>query len=132
MKRTLPLLCLFLMVACNTLSDHQEGPYLSPDGTLELYAKVNRTDPDQPNYAKVVFSIVDNATNQTLTLETGIGDAMKWSVGWYDDDTIVAYSSDIGTHCWRFDAVKFEELQPTREMQLFAEQVKGNKYRRSE
>ena len=57
-------------------------------------------------------------------LETKIGDAMKWAVDWYDENIIVAQSSDIGTRSWRFENGKFEELSVTPDMQIFAEQLR--------
>lgn len=132
MKKLVQPLFFFTLTACGLLTDYKEGPFKSPDATLEISAFVNRTDNTKPNYAKVVLTVFDKTNNQTSILETGIGDAMKWAVDWYNENTIVAQSSDIGTRSWRFEKGRFEELSVTPEMQIFAEQLRIKKYKLNE
>ena len=126
-KLLTPSLIVFIN-ACGFLTNYEEGPILSPDSNLELSAFVNRTDKSEPNFAKVVLTVEDRVNGRTTKLVTGIGDAMKWAIGWYDNNVIVAQSSDIGTRSWKFVNGNFEELNVTTEMHEFAEQLRREKY----
>lgn len=127
MGRIIRILTLLSVSSCH-LTNYQEGPILSPDSNLELSAFVNRTDNSKPNFDLVVLTVEDKTNGRTKELETRIGDVMKWAIGWYDHNTIVAQSSDIGTRSWRYVNGNFEELSVTPEMHEFAEQLRIEKY----
>ncbi|GAB5523031.1 MAG: hypothetical protein Roseis2KO_09030 [Roseivirga sp.] len=110
------------------MTDYEEGTYLSPDKNLELSAFVNRTDETLDNYALVELTVFNRSNAKTTKLTTGIGAVMKWAVDWYANDTIVAQSSDIGTHAWHFSNDEFIEIEVSREMHAFAEALREEKY----
>lgn len=128
MNKLPTLFFVLILNSCGPLTNYEEGPIISPDSNLELLAYVNRTDNSKPNFARVVLTVNDKTNGRTTELVTGIGDAMKWAIGWYDNNIIVAQSSDIGTRCWKFTNEHFEELSVTSAMQEFAEQLRIEKY----
>jgi|GEM_PF-1418904 len=128
MKILQSFLLIVLLNSCGPLTNYREDPILSPDSNLELSAFVNRTDTAKPNFARVVLTVEDKKTGKSTELVTQIGDAMKWAIGWYDNNIIVAQSSDIGTRSWRFENGNFDELTVTPEMHEFAEQLRIEKY----
>ncbi len=135
MKKLAIIFLAFLVFSlwnCGSLSDHNEGPIASPDSNLELFAFVNRTDDSNPNFAKVILTVDEKSSGRTTELVTRIGDAMKWAIGWFDNNIIVAQSSDIGTRSWRFANGNFEELSVTPEMHAFAKQLRIEKYNLNE
>jgi len=127
MEKVIRILTLVLLSSCH-LTDYQEGPILSPDHNLELRAFVNRTNNSKPNFAKVVLTVNDRTSEQSAELVTEIGDVMKWAIDWYDNNIIIAQSSDIGTRSWRYLNGNFKELTVTPEMHKFAEQLRIEKY----
>ncbi|MEO8698481.1 MAG: hypothetical protein ABI867_00525 [Kofleriaceae bacterium] len=42
-------------------------------------------------------------------IATHAGDQMKWAIGWFDDQTIVLESSDIGTYAWHLTGDRWVE-----------------------
>ncbi len=128
-KKHFPLtFILMLLTSCWFIKDYEEGTYLSPDKNLELSAYVNRTDETLDNYAVVELTVFNRKNAKTTKLTTGIGDAMKWAIDWYANDTIVAQSSDIGTSAWHFSNDEFIEIEVSREMHTFAEALREKKY----
>lgn len=128
MKILKPIALIVLLNACVPFKNYKEKPILSPDSNLELSAFVNRTNTSKPNFARVVLTVEDKISGQSTELVTEIGDAMKWAIGWYKNNIIVAQSSDIGTRSWRFENGKFNELTVTPEMHEFAEKLRISKY----
>lgn len=128
MKTFQAILFIIFLNACSPLTNYKEDGIVSPDSNLELSAFVNRTNTEKPNFARVVLTVSDKTTGQSTELLTQIGDAMKWAIGWYDNNTIVAQSSVIGTRCWRFTNGNFEKLIITPEMHEFAERLRIEKY----
>lgn len=121
-------ICLLFLVSGCLLSDYSEGPLLSPDEKYSLTASVNRTNTNSSNYGLVVLEVYDLEDSSHLTLNTRIGDIMKWSVGWYNDSIIVAQSSDIGTSAWLVGRDGLKSEYPSNEMELFAQWLKTEKY----
>ena len=128
MKRLLTSLLILILNACSPQTNYKSDPILSPDSNLNLSAYVNRLDNSEPNFALVVLSVEDKKNGQITDLQTRLGDVMKWAIGWYDNNTIVAHSSDIGTRSWRYVNGEYEELSVTPEMSEYAEQLLKEKY----
>ena len=83
-----------VLPGCMPLGSSQSSlqPISSPDGMHILIPSV--VD------ASVRFDVCD-ANNVTIHhVNTSAGDAMKWAIGWCDKNTIVLYSSDLGTFAW--------------------------------
>ncbi len=128
MMRIAHLAILILCTSCWFFTDYKEGPFISPDRTHEVSAFVNRTDKSKPNYAKVVLTVLDKTNEKKIEIATGIGSVMKWAIGWYKEDIIVAQSSDIGPRSWKIVKGGYKELEVTAEMDQFAEQLRKEKY----
>lgn len=73
----------------------------SPDGTMTLTPSVNQSKADQTKYLCVAFDIHDAAGGLLHSVQSGASAIQKWAIAWFDDSTIVLYSSDIGTYAWK-------------------------------
>lgn len=89
---------------------------------------INKTNTEKPNFAKVALTVAGKTTGQSSEFVTQIGDAMKWTIDWHDNNIIVAQSSDIGSRSWRSVNRNFEELTVTPRKHEFAEQLRIGKY----
>ena len=76
-------------------------PIASPDGLKTLNLSVNQSEVDPTKYLCVMFELRDKSGNLLHTVQTSASDIQKWAAGWFDDTTIVIYSSDIGTSAWK-------------------------------
>ncbi len=121
-------LFLLALTGCGFRTDYHEGPIVSPGSKLEVSAFVNITDSKKQNYFKVVLIINDKAHGETIEQLTGIGHAMKWAIGWYRQNVIVAQSSDIGTRSWEYLDGELRPLEVTDDMHRFAEELRIKKY----
>ena len=101
---------------------------ISPDGKYSLTANVNRSELGHSNYGMVVLDLYNLEDSSHFMLNTRIGDMMKWSVGWYNDSTVVTQSSDVGTRAWLVIGTELKSAQPSDEMEYFAKWLKTEKY----
>ncbi|REK18613.1 MAG: hypothetical protein DWQ42_19545 [Planctomycetota bacterium] len=79
-------------------------PVASPDGTWVVTPSVNRSKADRTTYLCIAFEVTDAAGNPLHQVQSNANDRMKWALGWYDNDTIVLASSDVGTSAWQLTA----------------------------
>lgn len=122
------ILIVLTLVGCGFQADYHEGPISSPGSKLEVSAFVNRTDSKKQDYFKVMLIVNDKTTGETIEQLTGIGHAMKWAIGWYSQNVIVAQSSDIGTRSWEYLDGELVPLEVTDEMHQFAGELRAKKY----
>jgi len=102
----------------------------SPTGNFEIKTTVNRTDKNANNYADVIIHLFDKENNKLTELNTGAGDANKWTIGWTElGDTIVLQSSDIGNKAWVLNENKPNEIKMTDELNERAELLYSEKYK---
>ena len=76
-------------------------PIASPDGTMTLTPLVNQSKADPTKYLCVAFDVHDKSNTFLHQVQSSASDIQKWAIGWFDDSTIVLYSSDIGTYAWK-------------------------------
>jgi hypothetical protein len=93
-----------LLVACILLSgctSRLPPPASSPDGSMTLHTRIERSRQDPAAYLCVAFEIRD-ASGRVLHAEnTRASDRMRWDLSWVSNDRIRLRSSDIGTYDWR-------------------------------
>ena len=130
MKRNLTLIILTLTFTSCFFSNYKSDRIKSSTGNFEINATVNRTDKNAENYADVIIHLFDKQNNKLTELNTGAGDANKWTIGWTKlGDTIVLQSSDIGNKAWILENNKTTEIKMTDELNKRAEFLYSEKYK---
>ena len=116
------------LISC-FFSDYESELIKSPTGNFGIKATVNRTDKNEENYADIIIHLSDTENNKLTELNTGAGDANKWTIGWTKiGDTIVLQSSDIGNKAWIIEKNKPTEIKMTEKLNQRAEFLKSEKY----
>ena len=129
MTNKLTFLLFALTLTSCFFSDYQSEKIKSSTGNYEIQATVNRTDNDAENYADVIIHLFDKNNKKLTELNTGAGDANKWTIGWTKSgDTIVLQSSDIGNKAWILQNGNPTEIKMTDELNERAEILKSEKY----
>lgn len=129
MTNKLTFLLFALTLTSCFFSDYQSEKIKSSTGNYEIQATVNRTDNDAENYADVIIHLFDKNNKKLTELNTGAGDANKWTIGWTKSgDTIVLQSSDIGNKAWILQNGNPTEIKMTDELNKRAEILKSEKY----
>ena len=108
-------------------------PIASPSGTMTLTPSVNQSKADATKYLCVEFDIHDKSNKLLYHVQSGASDIQKWAIGWFDDSTIVLYSSDIGTYAWKIagDGSISKMAHPLpAELNEYGDQIKASKYDR--
>ncbi|GGI56876.1 hypothetical protein [Winogradskyella haliclonae] len=130
MKRKLTLILLTLTFTSCFFSNYESELIKSPTGNFEIKATVNRTDKNADNYAYVFIHLFDKKNNKLTELNTGTGDANKWTIGWTEiGDTIVLQSSDIGNKAWILNDNKTNQIKMTDELNARAKFLYSEKYK---
>ncbi|WP_425235394.1 hypothetical protein [Ulvibacterium sp.] len=130
MKRKLTLIILTLTFTSCFFSNYESESIKSPTGNFDIKATVNRTDKNADNYADVIIHLFDKENNKLTELNTGAGDANKWTIGWTEiGDTIVLQSSDIGNKAWVLNGDKPNQIKMTDELNERAEFLYSEKYK---
>lgn len=128
MKRNLILLLTITLTSC-IFNDYKSEKIKSSTGNFEIQATVNRTDKTKSNYSEVIIHIYDSNNKKLTKLNTGIGDANKWSLGWTEfGDTIVLQSSDVGDKAWILQNEIPIEIKITDDLIKRADLLKSKKY----
>ncbi len=129
MKRNLTLILLTLTFTSCFFSNYESERIVSSTGNFEIEVTVNRTDKNADNYADVIIHLFDKNNKKLTELNTGAGDANKWTIGWTElGDTIVLQSGDIGNKAWILQNEKTVEIKMTAELNERAEFLKSKKY----
>ena len=108
-------------------------PLSSPNGSLALTPSVNHSQNDPTKYLCVAFAITDSTGTRVHYVQSGASDTSKWAIGWYDEATVVLYSSDIGTYAWKLneDQTISEIPHPLpTELKACGDRLKAAKYDR--
>ncbi|PIR13839.1 MAG: hypothetical protein COZ76_12240 [Flavobacteriales bacterium CG_4_8_14_3_um_filter_35_10] len=129
MTNKLTFLLLTLTLTSCFFSNYESEKIKSSTGNFEIQATVYRTDNNAENYADVIIHLFDKNNKKLPELNTGAGDANKWTIGWTKSrDTIVLQSSDIGNKAWIIQNGNPSEIKMTDELNERAEILKSEKY----
>ena len=105
----------------------------SPSNAMTLTPSVNQSEADPTKYLCVAFDIHDKSGGLRHSIQSSASDTSKWAIGWFDDATIVLYSSDIGTYAWQLsDDGKISQMNPPLpgELNEYGDRIKASKYDR--
>jgi hypothetical protein len=73
----------------------------------------------------VKLIVLEIATGRKMAFQTGASTVQKWALAWSPTDSLVLYSSDIGTNAYDFKAGEITERSPnTNERELGREAYK--------
>jgi len=129
MTNKLTFLLLTLTLTGCFFSNYESEKIKSSTGNFKIQATVYRTDNNAENYADVIIHLFDKNNKKLPELNTGAGDANKWTIGWTKSrDTIVLQSSDIGNKAWIIQNGNPSEIKMTDELNERAEILKSEKY----
>ncbi len=129
MKRNLTLIILTLTFTSCFFSNYESEKIESSTGNFEINTTVNRTDKNADNFGDVIIHLYDRKNEKLTELNTGAGDANKWTIGWTElGDTIVLQSSDIGNKAWFLRNGEPTEIKMTDKLNERAEFLKIKKY----
>ena len=129
MTNKLTFLLLTLTLTSCFFSNYESEKIKSSTGNFKIQATVYRTDNNAENYADVIIHLFDKNNKKLPELNTGAGDANKWTIGWTKSrDTIVLQSSDIGNKAWIIQNGNPSEIKMTDELNERAEILKSEKY----
>ncbi len=115
------ILLLFLQVSCTVKSNSQE---VSPSENYSFYTSIE-------NF--IIIHLVNQNKDEISVIDTRASDVMKWAIGWMPKkDTIVLYSSDIGSYAYIIENQKLIKLEHlTKEMCLRANNLYEKKYNKT-
>ena len=98
----------------------------SHTGRYFLNSTVNRTEPPREDFGLVIVHVKDSTGKELAILNTKVGDAMQWHVGWSQyGDTIILWSSDIGNKAWVIENNTVSEVPMTPSLNEQADWMKG-------
>lgn len=116
----------FLIQSC--YPNRENAITIPSTGNLSVSAKIN-TEKSKPDYGIVIFHIYDRFGNGLYSINSHASDFSKWAVGWtYKGDTLVMYSSDIGSYAWKIDRDFHQKVELSREMHSIAKGLYEKKY----
>ncbi|MGV3539099.1 MAG: hypothetical protein ACO1OQ_04770 [Rufibacter sp.] len=99
------ILILLTLTGCFLLNT-KEGPFLSPTKEYNLEASVDS------KYNKVYLIVNDRNGEEIGKINSEASNFHKWAAGWMSHgDTVVLYSSDIGTRSYSVLAGKVNEIE---------------------
>ena len=111
-------------------SDYKSEKIISPTKKYYLITTVNQTNKSKDDYAEVLIHLYNSGGQLKLTFNTKAGDANKWAVGWdQTKDTIILFSSDVGSSAWRIENSQLKNIELTGELNSRATALKQEKYK---
>lgn len=117
-----------LLFGCRSV-DQQNEKITSPSKKYYLTTTVNSSDKNKEDYADVVIHLYNTSGELKSSLNTHAGDLSKWAVGWDNiNDTVVLFSSDIGTFAWKIEMDSLKPIDITDKLKQIAIHIKNKKY----
>jgi hypothetical protein len=124
------LILILGLITCRLNGDYTSEKMISPTKKFYLIATVNRTDHNKKDFASVVIHLYNFDKRLLSEVDTKVGDASKWSVGWDKlRDTIILYSSDIDNRAFKIVSEEIKPIELTDEINRRANELKQEKYR---
>ena len=97
----------------------------SPTGEYVIQVELDNSEPGDEHIA---FRLLNKSGNQLDYIRTLSGDHMKWSVNWFDRNTIVLHSHDVETYSWKIENNKLVEIGLTDEINVSSIEAFDIKY----
>ena len=102
---------------------------VSPSGKYQIKATINTDESDTTKYLCIKLHLLDAQGKELSQLQTGVSHRMKWALGWMNNnDTVVLYSSDIGTYAYEVENNTLRNIKTTNAIIRRGEQLKKLKY----
>lgn len=105
-------------------------PILSPSGHYSVTTEISGADAGPDFGLCVRLKIVEAASGKVSTFQTGASDTQKWALDWSPDDTLILYSSDIGTYAYELTSGGIVERLATKEERDVGRNAYERKYGR--
>ena len=127
MKKLFPLLLALIFVACSrTIVASQPSP--SGEYTARTEISGNEAGPTRRFCVKLL--VFDVQKKREMEFQTGASDGQRWAIAWTPVNTLVLYSSDIGTLAYDVKSGKIIERKATAEETKIADEAYRMKYKK--
>ena len=91
----------FCAVSC-TAAEPPE--ILSPSGRYRIVATIDQAADRAEQHPHIFLRLLDSSGRELFVVDSRASDYQKWALGWMpDSDTVVLYSSDIGTRVYAIE-----------------------------
>ncbi len=117
------LLCL-LIAGCS----RPPAPLVSPSGAFSARAEISGNEAGPTRRLCVRLRVTDIPAKREITFQTGASDVQKWAVGWSPSNSLVLYSSDVGTMAYDIKNGQIAERMPDATEQEVARKAYEQKY----
>lgn len=117
------LLCL-LITGCSRSS----APLASPSGAFSVTTEISGDEAGPTRRLCVRLKIIDASAKSEIAFQTGASDMQKWAVAWSPSNSLVLYSSDIGTLAYDIKGAHIVERAPDATEQEVGRQAYEKKY----
>ena len=118
-------ICAVLVIGC---SRQTASPLSSPSGAFIVSPEISGAEAGPTRRGCVLLQITDTKNKRTLRLQTGASDYQKWALAWSPTDTLVLYSSDIGTLAYDVQSGQILEREPSPAEKDFGREAYEKKY----
>jgi len=123
---TLSILISLLCFGCGRGGSQEAA---SPDGELKVRTEISGDEAGPTRYLCVIL-IFEDSDGKEKRIQTVASDTMKWALDWHDSDTLILYSSDIGTNAYDLDGLEVSERRPSEEEMLTGREAYMDRYGR--
>ncbi len=104
----LGILLSLLVIGCD-----RSQQVASPNGSISVRTEISG-DEAGPTKRLCVILIFEDSKGSIKRIQTGASDTMKWALDWHDDDTLILYSSDIGSTAYDIHKLELSERRPDK------------------
>lgn len=117
------MLCL-LLVGCS----RPATPIVSPSGAFTARTEISGDEAGPTRRLCVRLRIMDVHAKREITFQTGASDVQKWAAAWSPANTLVLYSSDVGTSAYDIRDGQIMERAPDADELEVARNAYEKKY----
>jgi hypothetical protein len=100
----------------------------SPSGLLEAKTELSGPEAGSTRHHCVILKVINIQTKKEAKLQTGASDFQRWAIGWAPGDTLILYSSDIGTYAYDLQDNALVERPITKEEMEVGKDAYQKKY----
>jgi hypothetical protein len=127
-KIQLLVFCLLSLCSCKQTNNKA---IISPSKHYQLQFSINESHTDATKYKCIILKLYNSHRELLSTLQTGVSDYSKWSIGWHPvNDTIIVGSKDIGNYAYRIvNSKNLKEIKITPAFNLLADSIYNKKYK---
>lgn len=104
------------------------APSVSPSGAFSARTEISGDEAGPTRRLCVRLRVTDIVANREIIFQTGASDAQKWAVGWSPSNSLVLYSSDVGTMVYDIKDGQIVERIPDPTEQEVARKAYEHKY----